>query len=247
MPNAQRPDPSGPLREVVELRLADVGYAGREVLAAVDAVAGPGAHVLLVGDNGSGKTTLLATLAGLLPKRGGHLRVLGSDPLDERRALHQHIGHLGHRDPFYAELTGRENLLFHARLRGLGMTEVDQGLERVGLEQAAGRPVGEYSHGMRRRLGLAKALLGDPRLLLLDEPESGLDARGRNGFRALLDRHPGRTVLLSTHHWLDWLEWADRAWVLESGRLDEVRLEGDAAARRAAVAARQVASRGEFS
>lgn len=192
--------------------------------------------MLVVGDNGSGKSTLLATLAGLLPAQGGSIRIFGHDPLRERRKVHRRTGHLGHMDPFYPELDGVQNLMFQARLRGLGPDAVHAGIAAVDLERAARRPVGSYSHGMKRRLGLAKALLGDPDLVLLDEPESGLDAKGRTVFRDRLGRRGGRTVILSTHHHPDWLDWADLAWVLGGGALETVPLDGDKEERRRSVA-----------
>lgn len=231
------PRGTGPGRAAVALQRADLGHGRSRVLRAIDASAPAEAHVLVVGDNGSGKSTLLQTLAGLLPKLDGEVAVLGLDPLEGRRALHARIGHLGHLDPFYPELTGLENLTFHARLRGLDESAARRGVDAVGLDSAARQTVAHYSHGMRRRLGLAKALLGDPELVLLDEPESGLDAKGRAVFRALLGRQRGRTVVLSTHHWSDWVVWADRVWALGAGRLHEVALQGDEGTRRAALEA----------
>jgi ABC-type multidrug transport system ATPase subunit len=226
------PHPAQPGEAVITVQRADLGYGETAVLRGVDVVVRNGSHVVIIGDNGSGKSTLIQTLGGLLPKLGGEIEVLGSDPLGERRRLHARIGHLGHRDPFYPELTGRENLTFHASLHGHGAALVHEALTAVGLDADSDRAVHHYSHGMRRRLGLAKALIGDPGLVLLDEPESGLDAKGRAAFRDLLGRTRDRTVVLSTHHWTDWLDWSDQALVVGAGRVIQVALEGDLGQRR---------------
>lgn len=199
-----------------------MGHAGRTVIHNATAHAAEGDRVLIVGGNGAGKSTLLATLAGLLPAQNGNVRVLGLDPLAERRRLHEQTGHLGHAPGFYPELTGTENLTLHARVRGLGDAEVDRQLSDAGLLPYGGRPLSEYSHGMQRRLGLAKALLGEPRLLLLDEPDSGLDQQAHARLQTQLGAGTGRTVLMATHNPHAHLGWATKAWVLTSGRLTEI-------------------------
>lgn len=203
---------------IVHMRDARFGHSPRIVLDRVDQVVRQGEKVLIVGPNGSGKSTLLATLAGLLPVLRGDVRVHGLDPLLERRDVHEKTGHLGHRNGFSPELTGRENLHLHARLRGLDRDEVERQLEAGDLLAFADRPVSEYSHGMGRRLGLAKALLGGPALLLLDEPDAGLDPAAH---ARLTDQiaSPGRTVVMSTHDPYTHLDWATKAWVLRGGRL----------------------------
>lgn len=180
----------------------------------------------MVGPNGAGKSTLLGTLAGLLPPTQGTLKVLGLDPFKDRRELHQKTGYLGHRVGFYPELTGRENLVLHARLRRLAPTEVEDQLEKADLLEAADRIVAEYSHGMQRRLGLAKAMLGAPRLLILDEPDAGLDRRAHQRLRTRLIATP-TTVVMSTHSPQAHLEWATQAWVIGNGHLKV--LSGNAA------------------
>ena len=210
---------------VVSLQSARIGHPPHTVLDEVDAEVHTGENVLMVGPNGAGKSTLLATLAGLLPLLSGQVRVLGIDPMAERRRLHATTGHLGHKSGFYPELTGRENLNLHAGLRGLGRGEVDEQLAQAGLTQAADRLFSHYSHGMGRRLGLAKALLGRPRLLLLDEPDSGLDRAAHARLRENLSRDEKRTVLMVTHTPRAHLDWAHRAWVLGQRRLVEVRAQ----------------------
>lgn len=212
---------------VLALTDASLGHPGRRVVDRATVSAPAGAHVLVVGANGSGKSTLLATLSGLLPVLRGQAHVLGLDPLESRRRLHEQAGHLGHTDPFYPELTGRENLHLHARLRQLPQDATENGLRRVGLVADADRPVSHYSHGMLRRLGLAKALLGTPRLLLLDEPDAGLDRNARAQLASQLETDTATTVVLASHHAHDHLEWADRVWVLGGGRLVVLDGKGD--------------------
>lgn len=207
---------------VVRLTQAGFGHGGKQVIEKASCQVPAGSRVLVVGANGSGKSTLLATLSGLLPLMRGQIEVLGLDPLQARRRLHEDTGHLGHTDPFYPELTGRENLALHARLRRLGDDDVNAGLQRVALAAEADRLVAHYSHGMRRRLGLAKALLGSPRLLLLDEPDSGLDRDARARLAKQLESDHGMSVLMASHHAHDHLSWADRVWVLGGGRLIEL-------------------------
>ncbi|MBW3582432.1 MAG: ABC transporter ATP-binding protein [Euryarchaeota archaeon] len=182
----------------VTLTKADLGHGTRRVLQGVDLSVARGERILLLGPNGSGKSTLLQTLAGLLPVHGGTVRVLGFDPLRDRLRLHERVGHLGHQDPLYPELTGRENLTLHARLRGIGPDAVERLLGEVGLSADADRRTAQWSRGMKRRLGLAKALLGTPELLLLDEPESGLDSDGQAWLAEMLSR-PGRTAVVASH------------------------------------------------
>ncbi len=206
------------------LRALSLGHGSKRVIEPTTVTVPAGARVLVVGANGSGKSTLLATMAGLLPALDGKMEVLGLDPLEERRRLHAQTGHLGHTDPFYPELSGRENLGFYAKLHGLPENAVEHGLQRVGLQSEADRSVAQFSHGMRRRLGLAKALLGTPRLLLLDEPDAGLDREARARLATHLQADDKTTVVLSSHHAHDHLPWASVVWVLGGGRL--VTLDG---------------------
>jgi heme ABC exporter ATP-binding subunit CcmA len=207
---------------VISIHNARFGHAPRSVIRRVDANVLSGESVLVVGPNGAGKSTLLSTLAGLLPPLDGQVQVLGLDPLKERRRLHRNVGHLGHKDGFYPELTGRENLLLFARLHGLGPEVVDKRLQEAGLEEAADRFIREYSHGMGRRLGLARALLASPRLLILDEPDSGLDRQALQRLQTQLTTDPDLTVVMATHNPLRHLENAHRAWIIGSGRLIEL-------------------------
>jgi Cu-processing system ATP-binding protein len=176
----------------------------------------------LLGHNGAGKTTIMKLVLGLTRPDSGRVEVLGLDPhgRDARRLRHR-VGYLPENVVFYGELTGREVLRYFARLKGLGMGVSDRLLERLGLARAADRPVKGYSNGMRQRLGLAQALLGEPALLLLDEPTAGLDPDATRDVYAMLDelRGQGATVILSSHVLAGIEKHIDRAAIIGAGRL----------------------------
>ncbi|MBN1557693.1 MAG: ABC transporter ATP-binding protein [Lentisphaerae bacterium] len=177
----------------------------------------------LLGPNGSGKSTTLKVLLGLLRPTAGTVRVLGRPPRDIR--ARRETGYLPEETWLYPFLTPRETLMFFGSLFDLdGATRRErtgQLLEMVGLQEAARRPVGEFSKGMARRVGLAQALINDPRLVLLDEPTSGLDPvacrRMKDLIRALAGR--GKTVILSSHLLADVEDVCDRIGILFRGRL----------------------------
>ncbi len=178
-----------------------------------------GETVALVGHNGAGKTTLLKLMLGLIQPTAGGIRVLGENPAAGEFAARRRLGYLPENVSFNAALTGRETLSFYARLKGEPAAEALGLLARVGLEAASARRVGTYSKGMRQRLGLAQALIGEPQVLLLDEPTTGLDPELRIGFyeivRELRDR--GATVVLSSHALTELEERADRVIIMNRG------------------------------
>jgi ABC-2 type transport system ATP-binding protein len=159
-----------------------------------------GGVVGLVGPNGSGKSTLIRMLLGLIRPTGGTATVLGSDIRHPSRYAGD-VGALIESPAFVPALSARRNLTSLARLRGLPLTRVDEVLEIVGLAGRDTEPVKAFSLGMKQRLGIAAALLPDPRLLILDEPTNGLDPAGIVEIRALLRRlaSEGRTVIVSSH------------------------------------------------
>jgi heme exporter protein A len=162
-----------------------------------------GASLLVLGGNGSGKTTLLRVLATLLRPSAGEVRVLGAELPGEAWKARGRIGFLGHQPLLYRDLSGRENLRFHARLHGIGSgaaeLRVGELLAAVGMERRADQRVAELSAGMRQRLAVARCLLHEPELLLLDEPDSNLDAEGRALVRDLIGPRPGCTRVIVTH------------------------------------------------
>ena len=162
---------------------------------------GPGRLSALVGHNGAGKTTLIKLMLGLIHADRGEVRVLNEDPAAGEFSARRQLGYLPENVAFNAALTGRETLAFYARLKQIKPASAWPLLDRVGLMDAADRRVGTYSKGMRQRLGLAQALLGRPRVLLLDEPTTGLDPALRQTFYEILNelRDDGATVLISSH------------------------------------------------
>lgn len=190
-----------------------------------------GETVALVGHNGAGKTTLLKLMLGLIRPSSGSIKVLGEDPAAGEFAARRRLGYLPENVSFNSALTGRETLAFYARLKREGRGSLAPLLERVGLSHAADRRVGTYSKGMRQRLGLAQALLGAPRILLLDEPTTGLDPALRQSFYEIIEelRELGATVLLSSHALTELEERAGRVVIMNQGvkvadgSLDELR------------------------
>jgi heme ABC exporter ATP-binding subunit CcmA len=153
---------------------------------------------LLLGENGAGKSTLLRVLAGLLRPTLGRVEVLGQKAAEARGR----VGYMSHAAMLYDELTARENLEYTARLyAGQRCLGADGALRMVGLDPALARPVGQYSQGMRQRTSLARVLVSQPELLLLDEPFSNMDRASAERMLALLVelRGAGRTIVLTTH------------------------------------------------
>ena len=186
-----------------------------------------GECLALVGHNGAGKTTLIKMMLGLVRASGGGLSVLGEDPTSGAPNLRRQIGFLPENVAFNSSLSGRELLAFYANLKD-ARGEVERLLDLVGLTEAADRRVGTYSKGMRQRLGLAQALLGGPRLLLLDEPTTGLDpALRRHFYRIVGDLARGGTaVLISSHALAELEDFAERVVILDRGRPARRRLAG---------------------
>lgn len=196
---------------------------GRQIaVREVDLTLRAGECVAMVGHNGAGKSSLIKLMLGLTTPTEGTLRVLGADPSSAAAAeVRRHVGFLPENVAFHPAMTGRECLDFYARLKGVARAGNDALLERVGLEPAAAkRRVGTYSKGMRQRLGLAQALLGDPRVLFLDEPTTGLDPALRQGFYDIVRerRDGGATVLLCSHALTELEGQADRVVVMNRGR-----------------------------
>jgi heme exporter protein A len=174
----------------IELRGLRRDFGERPVLAGVECELGAGETLVVLGPNGAGKTTLLRILATLLRPSAGEVRVLGARLPGEAWKARGRIGFLGHDALLYRDLSGRENLRFHARLHGLrgeaAEARIGELLAAVGMERRAEDRVAELSAGMRQRLAVCRCLLHEPELLLLDEPDSNLDREGRELVRALL-------------------------------------------------------------
>ena len=200
-------------------------YAGVPVLVAVDLEVAAGDCVVLLGSNGAGKTTLLRVLATLLRPSGGALQLFGHDAARRPAAVRAQLGWVGHETGCYPDLTGRENLRFHARLHAVDDARIAECLAWSGLDGAADRPLRTYSRGMAQRLALARALLPRPGLLLLDEPFTGLDADASARLVGLLAtvRAEGTAIVMSTHDPARVDELSPRTATLARGRLREGR------------------------
>ncbi len=181
----------------------------------------------LLGPNGSGKSTIIKMILGLLHKSRGRLTVFGREPTDV--AIKKRIGFLPEESYLYRFLNPRETLDYYGRLFGLDhrtrKRRVDELLEMAGLAHVAHRPLGEFSKGMARRIGLAQALINDPDFLILDEPTSGLDPIGTRQVKDLIQElgRRGKTILLSSHLLADVEDVCDRMVVLYAGK---IRAEG---------------------
>ncbi len=153
----------------------------------------------ILGDNGAGKTTLLRILAGLVPPTRGEICILGKK---NPREVCREFGYMAHPSLLYDEMSGMENLRYFVRLYGVeDESRCAQVIAAVGLDPALQRPVGQYSQGMRQRMSLARALLNDPKILLLDEPFSNVDIRSAREMVKLLGgmRDQGKTIFVVTH------------------------------------------------
>jgi heme exporter protein A len=205
----------------IELRGLRRDYGERPALAGVDVSLERGETLLVLGPNGAGKTTLLRILATLLRPSGGTARVFGAALPGEAWKVRRRIGLLGHDALLYRDLSGRENLRFHARLHGIERAAAEVRiaalLAAAGMERRAEDRVDELSAGMRQRLAICRCVLHEPELLLLDEPDSNLDEAGRDLARALVGPAEGRTRVIVTHDAERFLPEADQVLRLEVG------------------------------
>jgi heme exporter protein A len=195
-------------------------YGDREALADVTLSLAAGETLVVFGPNGAGKTTLLRVLATLLRPHAGTVRVLGRELPREAWAVRGQVGLLGHASLLYRDLTARENLRFHARLHGVAPARVDALLEQVGLALRADEPVHTYSRGMVQRAAVARAVLHDPPLLLLDEPTANLDPHAAQLVDPLIGAASGRTRVVTSHDPVGGLQGADVALGLRAGRVE---------------------------
>ncbi len=165
-------------------------------LDSVDLAVDAGEHLAVLGDNGAGKTTLLRILATAARPTAGSLQILGLDALRDRRRLRARIGFVAHAPGLYPALSATENLEFFCSLQGVQRTRAAEALALVGLTADATRPAGLLSRGMQQRLAIARAVLHDPKVLVLDEPDASLDSGAADLLAAVIR---GRTVVIATH------------------------------------------------
>jgi len=198
-------------------------YGLRPVLRDVSFEIAMGQCVAVLGPNGAGKTTLLRILATLTRPAQGSVSIAGYDALHEAHTVRRLVGYVGHTPLLYDELTARENLLFFARMYGLpeAATRVDALLARVGMHSRANDRVGTFSRGQAQRVALARGILHDPQVLLLDEPDTGLDEDAITLLHELVAERKaaGQTTLLTTHALERGLLWSDMVVVLINGRI----------------------------
>ncbi|MDQ6745635.1 MAG: ABC transporter ATP-binding protein [Actinomycetota bacterium] len=217
------PSPSAGIEEAppIEVRGLVKRYGEITAVAGVDLTVQAGEVYGYLGPNGAGKTTSLRMMLGLIRPTAGTVRLFGRDPLAGIEAL-QGVAGFVEAPAFYPYMSGRRNLELLAAFDGHGAAgRIDEALDAVELRPRAGDRVGGYSHGMRQRLGIAASLLRDPRLLLLDEPATGLDPAGMRDMRLLIRRlaEQGMTVLLSSHLLGEVEELCNRVAIVRSGSI----------------------------
>ncbi len=221
---------------IVETHALTKAYGLQPVLRKLDVSIERGQFVALLGPNGSGKSTLLRLLAGLSKPTSGTIRVGGWELPREAAAVRAQIGLVSHKALLYENLTARENLLFFCRLYNVSDPEdhIKRGLERVGLTRRAHDLVRTYSRGMLQRLSIARALIHDPHVLLMDEPYTGLDVDAAATLDALMhDAHAeGHTIIMTTHELDHAATLAERAIILSRGVIGyDAPMSADIAAR----------------
>jgi heme exporter protein A len=194
-------------------------YGEREALSDVSLTLERGQTLAVLVPNGAGKTTLLRILASLLRPHGGDVTVLDRRLPGESWQLRGQVGLLAHEPMLYRSLSARENLDFHARLHGVGRERVTGLLEQLGLSDRAGEPLRSFSRGMVQRVAIARTVLHDPELLLLDEPYANLDPAALHLVGPLIGSDSGRTRVLCSHDPAAALREADVVLGLRDGRV----------------------------
>ena len=205
----------------VEIRQVSHSYGREPALTRLNFAIKAGETIGLLGPNGAGKSTLLGIFSTLIQPTTGQVLFAGEKP---SRLVRASLGYVAHETMCYGDLSGRENLAFFARLYGMGneaKDAINSLIKRLDLDAAAQRPVRSYSRGMRQRLAIARALIGAPRLLLLDEPFMGLDANGAHQLSELIaeQQQAGTMMVLASHDLAQLTEHARRLIVLRRGRL----------------------------
>lgn len=215
-------NPAGRDGPAIQARGVAKHYGALHAVDGIDLTVQRGEIFGLIGHNGAGKSTLFKMMLGLIAPSAGEILVDGAKVgARDFRAARRHIGYLPENVVLYDNLTGLETLRFFARLKGAPSSQCAPTLARVGLAQAATRPLREYSKGMRQRLGFAQALLGAPRVLFLDEPSNGLDPQAIRDFYATLRslRDEGVTILITSHILAELQERVDRLAIMAAGKI----------------------------
>lgn len=211
------------MQKLLEINHLKKSYNHKPVLDIDHLVIEEGAIYGLIGKNGAGKTTLMKLILGLVKKDDGQIRIFGKEVnANQQKQFNQHLGALIESPSFYDHLTGYENLEIICQLKGIKKEEISKSLDLVGLKHVDKKKARDYSLGMKQRLGIAMALIGQPRLLILDEPINGLDPQGieemRHLFRNIV-KNTSTSILISSHI-LDEIEKiASHIGILKEGKL----------------------------
>ncbi|MDL2301577.1 ATP-binding cassette domain-containing protein [Lachnospiraceae bacterium OttesenSCG-928-D06] len=207
---------------VVQARDLVKTFHGREVISHCDMCVNKGTIYGFLGENGAGKTTVLKMLIGLLTPTSGKIEIGGDDIRENHHAILKSIGSIIETPIFYEHLTAAENLALHLSYMQLPNRNIEETLQLVGLHQAGQQPVSEFSLGMKQRLGIARAIIHRPALLLLDEPINGLDPMGIRQMRDLfikLVKEQNMTIIISSHILSEIEQIADTIGVISNGRI----------------------------
>ncbi len=223
MPEEQQASPPQASPLAIETRGLTKRFGERAAVDAVDLQVPRGCAFGFLGPNGAGKTTLIRTLLGLTEASAGSMQLLGHPVPAEREQALERVGAIVEEPRFHMHLSGRENLRVVAAVRGVEADgRIEPALARVGLSDRAADKVKSYSMGMRQRLGVARCLLADPLLLILDEPTNGLDPGGIQEFREMIRamvEQEGRTVFISSHLLDEVEKTCDAAAIVDRGKI----------------------------
>ncbi len=215
---------------IIEIKDLSKKFGRHVALDGISLSVSPGESFAILGPNGAGKTTLVRVLSTLLKPTSGTVKIAGHDVAEETEKIKRQIGVVSHNPFLYDDLTAFENLAFYADLYGVGQENTDALIKKVGLYERRDNLVGEFSRGMKQRLSIARSLLHEPQILILNEPGSGLDIQSKRMFYGTIKglNEKGATVLLTTHYLEEVEELCQKAAVLDrgtvraSGTLDEI-------------------------
>lgn len=211
--------------KVLEVKGVKKKLGKREIIKGLDLSVNEGEIFGFLGPNGSGKTTTIRMLVGLISPNEGEIVVCGKSVLSEKEQALKNVGAVVENPELYKYLSGRENLMQIARIRKVSKEEVEELIDLVGLKDRIDDKVRKYSLGMKQRLGLAAALIGDPKLLILDEPTNGLDPSGIIDFRDVVkkaSRERGMAVFISSHILSEVQNLCDRVAFINNGVIKSV-------------------------
>jgi len=214
---------SGKSECMVEVKDIGKSFGNIVALEGIDLRVKKGEFLTIIGPNGAGKTTLIKILSTLMKPSSGEGRIAGFDLREEQESLRKNIGMLSHHTFLYENLTAHENLKFYGGLYEVENIEkeIKRVIGEVGLETRLYDTVRTFSRGMKQRLSIARSIIHDPSLLLLDEPYTGLDQWSERRFKNILRRfhEEGKTIIMTTHNLSSSLELGDRVIILSSGKI----------------------------